>query len=46
MRQANRPTINKMPSAYMRLPGGANRNASTMTAYRPATASTPSKGHA
>jgi hypothetical protein len=46
MHQANRPTINEMLTAFLRLPSGANTSAATMTAYRMANAITPPKEHA
>jgi hypothetical protein len=46
MHQANRSTFTEASIAYLGLPRGANTSESTMTAYRPANASTSRKGHA
>jgi acyl-CoA synthetase (NDP forming) len=46
MHWANLRTMNETPIAFLRLPGDANKSESTMTAYWPANASTPPKGHA
>jgi acyl-CoA synthetase (NDP forming) len=46
LHRANLRTMNETPIAFLRLPGDANKSASTMTAYWPASARTPPKGHA